>query len=310
MAGVASSKVAPRVARNTELQPRASDIQFSSKPLKDEVGVVYVVTNDYRYDPTMKLRDHGVDLNRIKHVFENSLDKYYVEVRQNRTRDTFINTLEYLAAYEKQKKYPPSCKRIIIYFAGHGWGEHITMEEDAKNPAVTKKVEISEMLSILRKIGVKMAKIILLDACCGVKEGICEEGSNELVACAASKDHCAESDPDSGGGYWTNELHLKLIEDNCDLVSALEFVKTKMKDKPYPSFDRTGKYVGMEKKFLPSFESGLLETVYFPLKGIAIANYKLIIRTQKCINICRRVYQSWKKVWQIFVELCCVMHLN
>ena len=231
-----------------------SDISFDYKPLTNEVGVVYVVTNDYHYDAKMVLRDHGVDRKNMERFFDNTIEKYYVMTAQNRTREKFISTLQYLANWPN---YPPSCKRIIVYFAGHGSDGYITMEKDVKT--ASSDVKINEILSIFRTdIGKKMVKLILLDACCNVQDVACEEGSNELVACAASEGFAAESDP-CIGGYWTHELRLMLTEkQDCDLVTVLQSVKNKMeKDTKYPLYKK-GKYMGLTN-LSPSFKNGLVE---------------------------------------------------
>ena len=246
----------------------ASDIRFDYEPLEDEVGIVYIVTNNYRYDDKMALRDHGVDLKKMKGFFNGLVDKYYVESAQNRTRENFINTCKYLAQWSK---YPSSCKRIIIYFAGHGSNCHIIMEADARD-STNRKITINEILSIFRtETCKKMVKIFLFDACCNVQNVVCEEGNNELVACAASEGYSAQSDP-YVGGYWTNELNLMLDENrDIDILTVLECVKRKMENKKYPLYDSTGAFVTCTN-LSPSFKSGLLETekVFFPRKGMCM----------------------------------------
>lgn len=255
----------PKAAKSSDVL-HASDIRFEYEPLEeDEVGIVYIVTNNYRYDENMALRDHGVDLKKMKSFFTGLVDKYYVVPAQNRTRENFISTCKYLAEWSK---YPATCKRIIIYFAGHGSNGHITMEADVKD-STNRNVTINEILSLFRTEACKhMLKLFLFDACCNAHSVVCEEGSNELVACAASEGYSAQSDP-YVGGYWTNELSLMLDENQgSDILTVLENVKRKMENKKYPLYDQTGKFVACTN-LSPSFKSGLLETekVYFPKKG-------------------------------------------
>ena len=269
-------------SRSDETRQTTSDILFDDQSLTDKAGVVYIVANDYRYDDEMALRYCGVDLQKMRKFFDNRLDKYYIVTSQNRTRENFINTLKYLAAWSK---YPPSCKRIIIYFSGHGSAGHITMEKDAKKANSSEGVEINEMLSIFRtEIGKKMVKIILLDACCNTQSVNCEEGSNELVACAASKGYTSQSD--EGGGYWTHQLLLGLTEkEDCDLVTVLQYVKREMEyRKTYPVYNKNGELEFTT--FSPSFKNGLLETekIFFRRKGMYIS-YVYISKIQCIVGI-------------------------
>lgn len=255
------------IARNVASSDvvHASDIRFDYEPLTDEVGVVYIVTNNYRYDDKMALRDHGVDLKKMNRFFNSLFEKYYIVSAQNRTRMNFMNTCKYLATYSD---YPASCKRIIVYFAGHGSNGYVSMETDSKSPK-TENVTINEILSEFRTETCKeMVKIFLFDACCNAQNVVCEEGSNELVACAASEGCNAMSDP-YVGGYWTHELYLMLDEkQDCDILTVLELVKDKMEKKQYPLYNN-GDLKGCTN-LSPSYKSGLLKTekLSFPKKGI------------------------------------------
>lgn len=244
----------------------SSDISFQDKPLTDEVGVVYIVTNDYRDDEDMQtLRACEVDLIRMKKFFNSLVDKYYVVTAQNRNREDFVRTLIYLATWPN---YPVCCRRIIVYFSGHGRNGYITMEKNANKRT---NITINDILLQFRtEICRRMVKIILLDACCTAEEVICERGYNELVACAASKGHTSQSDPFIGG-YWSNDLCLMLeSEQDCDFVTVLELVKEKMEKKSYPLYNQNKELHGTTN-LSPSFKSGLLETekIYFEKKGMS-----------------------------------------
>ena len=207
-----------------------SCILFPFDPLDKEVGIVYIVTNDYHADLKAALRDNGIDSQHVKNLFSNLEDKYHITTAQSVTYNKFVATCEYLSRY----KYPDTCKRIIIYFGGHGScdavGEYITMEADAKQNSKGPKVYIKDILSYFRNETCRdMERIILLDACCGVKQIKCED--NELVACANSENCEAQSLPWIGG-YWTNELWLLFKEkESYDFKILLDDVEVALKKK-------------------------------------------------------------------------------
>ena len=210
-------------ARNIDIG--LSHISFHHSPLTEQdVGVVYIVTNDY-HSEGRALRDHGVDFKNMSNFFGNLADKYHVTTQQSATYNKFIATCKYLADW----KYPRSCKRIIIYFAGHAGGSCISMETDSRNPDKTT-IDINDILSLFRTENCRgMERILLLDACCNAKNIKCKD--NELVACAASEGCQAESLPWTGG-MWTKEFcQIFNQKETYNLVTLLEDVKNEMKRK-------------------------------------------------------------------------------
>ena len=195
---------------DNQIDTASSYISFDHNPLSESenyTGVAFIVSNDYHGEPGCTLRDYGLDFKNMKHVFDNLVDKYHVTVAHSATYSKFIATCKYLADYKPE--YPKCCKRIIIYFSGHGGDGYIRMERDAMHPD-RSNVKIIEILNFFRNDKCKdMERILLLDACCSAEDIECE--GNELVACATSKGRPAESFPWTGG-LWTKKFGIFLIK--------------------------------------------------------------------------------------------------
>ena len=225
----------------------SSHVSFELEPLDDHVGVVYIVTNDYHGDDArMAIRDQGRNCKRMKNFFYYLVDKYHITPAQNTTYDKFVATCKYIANWPK---YKTSCKRIIIYFSGHGNGDYISMEEDRRTHG-KRRVNINDILKWFRgdSTCANMQKILLLEACYRTDNIKCEE--NELVACAASSEgYDAESFP-ATGGLWTQEFWtLSNSKKSYDLVKLLQDVKDAMKSK--------------NRNQVPSFKNELGESIIF-----------------------------------------------
>ena len=112
----------------------ASDIKLTKEDFNgSEVGVVYLLTNDYHAEDKAAIRDHGKDRQRMTAFFESCVDRYVVKPHTNATAKRFLATCRSLA----NCKYPEHCDRIIIYFAGHGKDGYITMEKDYSNANIS-----------------------------------------------------------------------------------------------------------------------------------------------------------------------------
>ena len=246
----------------------ASDIDFNSRDfVGNEVGVVYIVCNDYesQRERRMAMGNHGKDFNNMKKFFNvNCNDKYYVEPHKCATAKRFLDTCKYLA--NPPREYPKNCDRIIIYFSGHGQNDqYILMEPDFSSNKSDRevheecKIHIEKILATFRN-SPKMSRIILLDACCSATGIKCEE--NELVAAAASDGTSAWGSPDTGG-FWTDELCLQFgkIEpgDSVGINALLEVVQSTMNQSSYCE------YRNITKKISATI-NGELKDIYFMKK--------------------------------------------
>lgn len=101
-------------SREDQVDVGPSYISFELKPLSEkDVGVVYIVTNDYHADPTKALGDHGKDFKHMENLFCNLVDNYHVTIAQSATYKKFVATCKYLA---DRKKYPVLAKESSYIF--------------------------------------------------------------------------------------------------------------------------------------------------------------------------------------------------
>ena len=161
-----------------------------------------------------------LDFNTVNRFFDNLVDKYHVTTVHDAIHNRFIATCKYLA----DNTYPRSCKRIIIYFSGHGYNESIQMEN-------YRGVKIAEILSYFHNENCReMERILLLDAPCSAENIKCEP--NELVACASSRGRHPDPRFLWTGGLWTKKIwKLMMLTGKLtnNLVTSLENVLEDMK---------------------------------------------------------------------------------
>lgn len=215
-------------------------ISLSHDKFKEEleqkavVGVVYIVANDYQgqNEGLPPLPNCKIDSGNMELFFDTCEDKYHVISELNVKSKEFWDTCKYLA----DSDYPPSCDRIIIYFAGHGGHgrqEYIVMhkdyssDENTANPSDSEnKIYLNDLLSIFSKRKKKeMTIILLLDACCNAKKVKCNK--NELVASAGSDSSEARGNC-IDGGFWTHALLMvfnSAAKGEIDIVKLLKVAK-------------------------------------------------------------------------------------
>ena len=246
-----------------------SDILFHHKAITGrEVGVVYIVYNDYHTNKDLVLRGLEADCVNIERFFDACDDEYYMVPKRSVTAKRLLTTCEYLANYTG--RYLPCCDRIIIYFAGHGGDNYIRLDEDCsdvkkgneggkKSEAKREKeskVDVEDILAVFRNKGIteKMSIILLLDACCNAKTVKCEK--NELVASAASEKSKALSN--WYGGYWTNVLYtvFNATNERYNIIDLLKDVEERIKDMFY---NKNGEVI----ELYPTFQQELKREICF-----------------------------------------------
>jgi len=203
------------------------------------VGVALVVSNDYKpLGPDFELNTHG-DSDTMEQLFK----KFGYDVHKIRNLSKAKHFLSYckdLAAF----KYPSTCKRLLVYFAGHG-GDGTLLMQDGRS-----KVEIEDMINDFKlndqnnnPVLSEMAKMFFFDACRGEKEDKgytgrsairndrekigCQVRSrkvkpvegNILVANASTRYYVA--DEGEAGGSWTNCL-AKALRESKESHSVLD----------------------------------------------------------------------------------------
>ena len=229
------------------------DILPDNAPDKKWKGIAFIVYNTYRNNQTQKdLPDTKKDGRKMGKFFKDV--NYYTVSGRNLTYREFMDTCKYLVTYSH---YPPSCRRIVVYFAGHGNEESITMEGG-------KSVKIRDVQALLRKFqsDKKVAKILLIDACRDSITGIAKlcdlwcrfwycfwciitlhhkneskssNDNNELLAYATTENHGAYSL--EYGGLWTQTLIKQLYElQDKHIKEILKQIYITMGKKEVPGF--------------------------------------------------------------------------
>ena len=239
------------------------DSLITLQNLTNERGVAFIVSNGY-FCSDKKLHSSTKDSMKMEDLFKEKGINYSPYVRTQVTYKNFIATCKYLAEYEH---YPPTCKTIMIYFAGHGSKGFITMEAEEGMQKTSLRVDLQSIRSLFNKT--KLAKIYFIDSCRGPEtdsgssssaatinetnndgttSGHCEnlnssdsgikyaaQCSNELIAYATLEGYVAYSDEDEGGS-WTNTLALQLRKSKRkSITSVLHDVNRLMMYKPHGS---------------------------------------------------------------------------
>ena len=130
----------PRIEADSQAQREQIDTELSyitfdnSDDGNKHKGIAFIVINNYRgapgkelCEPEKALRDYGIlDFNTVNRFFDNLVDKYHITIMHDVIRTRFIATCKYLA--DNTNRESSDCKRIIIYFSGHGDDSRILME--------------------------------------------------------------------------------------------------------------------------------------------------------------------------------------
>ena len=205
------------------------DIQIDG----NTVGVALLVSNDYK---TIKgvsdLSSTHTDAKNMEQAFK---ELTYATIRiKNASSDEFVSCYNNLADY----KYPTTCKRILLYFSGHGDDGTLLMQDGLK-------VNIDDVVSRF-KINVAgnrslatIAKMFFFDACRGPRRDsgygirtakpddeitclrkVPKEG-NMLIAYASTRFHVSYESP--SGGRWTKCL-IKAIRDSKESDDVLHIL--------------------------------------------------------------------------------------
>ena len=207
---------------------------------ENTVGVGLLVSNDY--DPKCwnevngkhpgKLIFTHKDVENLAPLFEDFA--YAVYRKKNVTRERFVTCYAALADY----KYPPTCKRILVYFSGHGDYDGKLIMQDGSEVDIEDVVDRFRINIANNETLAEMVKMFFFDACRGPSydrgyaitteaktagdaagrlnalKRVPTEG-NTLVAYACTPHHKAFGDKYAGSD-WTNCLVKALRESNED----------------------------------------------------------------------------------------------
>ena len=229
----------------------------------DTKGVALIISNDYAGCPGVSvLNGTHKDSANLEVVFQQFQYKVYRE--KNAKKEDFKTLLEILSKHE----YPPTCRRLIVAFAGHGDDGEL-LSQDGLKLNIESIVDQFKPGPHNNTLG-NTARIFFIDACRGTcddtgsirarqgaqdvawfrsqKQKFSTEG-NILVAYASTRYHSSfETDK---GGLWTSQLaeELKL---NKSLFDILTSVNAKISENPIDGCLQIGE-----------FTSSLKETVNF-----------------------------------------------
>lgn len=218
------------------------------------VGVALLVSNDYTTLKTVAgLRFTHADTDNLARLFKEFT--YAVYVKKNVSTKEFVTCYKALADF----KYPPTCKRIVVYFSGHGDDGALLMQngdkvqiEDVIN---SFKIHIANNESLAH-----MVKMFLFDACRGSREDhgysikhakpenetaclrrVSKEG-NTLVAYSSTQYHVSFGG--AVGSRWTNCLveALRESKESDDVHTILTNANIMMRNKPIKHCFQTAEF--------------------------------------------------------------------
>ena len=199
---------------------------------------------------------------------------YQVYRKRNLSYDEFKDCYRYLADYND---YPPLCRRLLLYFSGHGADGILQMQDEVS-------VRIEDILSCFKtdisrsKVMGGMVKMFFFDACRGSQRDsgyavpikvsdscnwkIPKEGSI-LVAYASTPYHVSYKSSTGYGSRWTTHLVQALNEskENDDVCHVLTSANILMKKRAEMDVNEKG-YASIEFQ-TAEFTSNLAEFVRF-----------------------------------------------
>ena len=234
-----------------------------------DVGVAFVVSIDYSGHPGAQLSFTHKDSESLACLFKKDF-AYEVYHLTNISKSYFLSCCKSLAAYQ----YPPSCKRIFVYFSGHGTEEKlIFLDDQGSQQDVLIEFVISLFKPTIAKNATlaKMARLFFIDACRGtgkeagvlVPKGgsmsdrglrIVSDEANIFVAYASPLSYKAYGV--ATGSWWTTCL-LEVFEN------------LKVEHSVYDILTKTHKLMAekssenAELLQTPEFKSTILSSVYF-----------------------------------------------
>ena len=236
------------------------------------VGVALLASNDYDSSAcktVRKLLFTHKDTDNLGKVLK---EFSYVVLRiKNASTDRFVACYKKLAEF----KYPTTCRRVLLYFSGHGDDGILVMQDGGK-------VNIDDVVSCF-KIHIAgnnslaiMAKMFFFDACRGEKDdggytiktagsedqitclGRVPKEDNMLIAYASTRYHVSYGDP-AAGSQWTNCLvrALRKSKESDDVLHILTEVNIMMRKEPDHDYFQTAELT-----------SSLADHVYFKKEAI------------------------------------------
>ena len=181
------------------------------------IGVALIVSNDYTTNQCERnLPETHTDAKMMTKFFEKC--KYKVFQYRNLSEDKFIKLYEKMAKH----KYPKTCRRLVVYFSGHG-SDGIMLSQYGE------KVDINNMVTSFKPVNGKvknetlgnMVRMFFIDACRGTQE---EYGYLSSKHATPTIKHIAKLKKDSSNdtnilvAYATTPQHVCYINEEKEMV--------------------------------------------------------------------------------------------
>ena len=237
------------------------------------VGVALLVSNDYKGIVNVaELEFVHQDSVKMEQMFKHRLS-YTVYRKKNVTGYDFVSYYEKLAKHS----YPSMCKRILVYFSGHGSSDRDLLMQDKT------EVKIADMIDCFKKStcskeSAGMVKMFFFDICRGSRQDLGYKGGDEtkwrisipkeggmLFAYASTPDHVAYGN--SSGSRWTNCLvqALEKSKDDDDALHVLTSANILMRKEVEKKDQTPGAAVEFQTA---EYISTLAEFVYFKQEAV------------------------------------------
>ena len=228
------------------------------------VGVALLVSNGYQREKELKFVHE--DTNKMERVFKRF--SYAVYRKKNVTDKEFRSCYRDLADHS----YPSTCKRILVYFSGHG-SDGVLAMQDGSHTRIEDIINCFKTGITKSETVPHMVKMFFFDACRGSEEDLgypnSKGDSNDtawigripkeggmLVAYASTPLHKSYETP--SGSRWTNYLvqALEESEEDHDVFKVLTRANELMEKHTKPT---SGGILFQTSEFT----SNLKELVYF-----------------------------------------------
>ncbi len=202
-------------------------------------GFALIISNDYTgaHGAVEKLGGTLIDATLMKSTFEQL--KFAVLHKHNVNRLELMELLRQTACC----KYPPSYRRIVIVFSGHGTDNYQLYDQDGK---LVKVKDMLEMFFPEREpLQGGLPKLFFIDACRGdthCRAVLVPKGGNEktalpvpqhgnlLVAYSTIPGHQSYEEK-GAGGVWMSLLAQRLLSDDTSVLDILTKVNTELLEK-------------------------------------------------------------------------------
>ncbi len=209
-------------------------------------GLAIIVSNDYQNTEQLLTLEGTIrDNENMKRTFESLM--LAVISRHNVSHNDMLALLSVIVNF---KKFPPTYKRLVFVFSGHGNSDHLLYTNDEVLSTISIKDVLEHFYAALHLA--KIPKMFFIDACRGdqrnpgltvprggksVTDIIPAEG-NWLLAYSTLPKHKSYEEQGKGG-VWMSKLADKLRTADTSLADILTSVNEKLmalyrQDKTYP----------------------------------------------------------------------------